>query len=150
MKLAIVIPGFQANERDWCIPAFTNLAHELAKSVELHIFALRYPGQKRKYRIGQVNVHAFGGGAVAGQRIPIASLFKLWRDASHAVQAEHRKASFHAIVGVWATESGWLATRIAKRLGVPSLVHLAGGELVWLPEIGYGSQGHGLARLLVR
>src|SRR5207237_7190882 len=36
------------------------------------------------------------------------------------------------------------------RLGVPSLAHLAGGELVWLPEIGYGNQGRGLARLLVR
>jgi glycosyltransferase involved in cell wall biosynthesis len=53
-------------------------------------------------------------------------------------------------MGVWATESGWLATVAAKRLGLPSLVHLAGGELVWLPDIRYGNQGRGLSRLLVR
>lgn len=150
MKLAIVIPGFQADERDWCIPAFTNLAHELAKSVELHVFALRYPGVRGDYRVGQVHVHALGGGILAGQRVPLVSLLNLWRDAARAVGSEHRKTNFQTIIGIWATESGWLATRIAKRLGVPSLVHLAGGELTWVPEIGYGNQQRGLARLLVR
>ncbi len=150
MKLALVIPGFQANERDWCIPAFTNLARELAKSVELHIFALRYPGEKRDYKIGQVYVHAIGAGAFAGRRVVGASLLKLWGDALLAIEGEHARASFEAIMGVWATESGWLATVAAKRLGLPSLVHLAGGELTWLPDIKYGSRGRGLARSLVR
>src|SRR5437762_12370432 len=138
MKLALVTPGFQADERDWCIPAFTNLAHELAKSVELHVFALRYPAKKRDYKIGQVHVHAIGGGAFAGQRIVGASLLKLWRDALSAIEKEHARNSFSAIIGVWATESGWLAPVAAMRLGVPSLVHLAGGELNWPHDIKYG------------
>jgi glycosyltransferase involved in cell wall biosynthesis len=150
MNLALVIPGFQADERDWCIPAFTNLARELAESIKLHVFALRYPGEKRNYKIGQVHAHAMGGGAFAGRRVVGASLLKLWRDALSAIEREHTKNRFDTIMGVWATESGWLATVAAKRLGLPSLVHLAGGELTWLPDIKYGSQGRGLARVLVR
>jgi glycosyltransferase involved in cell wall biosynthesis len=150
VRIALVIPGYQADASDWCIPAFTNLAHELAKSVELHVFALRYPGVRRDYKIGDVNVHAIGGGAVMGRRVYAGSLLKLWHDALSAIEREDAKARFTNVVGIWATESGWLATVAAKRLGVPSLVHLAGGELVWLPDIRYGNQGRGLARLLVR
>lgn len=149
MKLAIVIPGFQANERDWCIPAFTNLARELASMVELHVFTLRYPHVRRRYRIGDVRVHALGGGALFGTRLLGASLLKLWRDALSELQREHHRKPFDAIIGIWATESGWLATRAARMLGVPSLVHLAGGELTWLPQIKYGNYHPGLARLLV-
>lgn len=150
MKLAIVIPGFQADERDWCIPAFTNLARELSRYVGVHVFTLRYPGERRRYRIGHVRVHAVGGGAFGERRMVGLSLINLWRRAMTDIAAEHRRGPFTAILGIWATESGWLATRIARRLGVPSLVHLAGGETVRIPEIGYGNQGRGLARLLVR
>lgn len=149
MKLAIVIPGFQADEHDWCIPAFSNLARELSKSVDLHVFTLRYPGERRRYRVGDVKVHAIGGGALLGRRVVGASLGKLWLDALLDIRAEHRRGCFHAVVGIWATESGWLATKAAKMLGVASVVHLAGGELAWVPLIGYGNQRWGLARLLV-
>lgn len=149
MKLAIVIPGFQADERDWCIPAFTNLARELAATIELHVFTLRYPHVRRRYRIGDVRVHALGGGAFFGTRLLGASLLKLWRDALSEIRREHHRKAFDAIIGIWATESGWLATRAARMLGVPSLVHLAGGELTWLPQIKYGNYHRGLARMLV-
>jgi glycosyltransferase involved in cell wall biosynthesis len=50
---------------------------------------------------------------------------------------------------VWATESGWLATQAARALGVPSLVHIAGGELVYLPSIRYGYLRKGLDGVLL-
>jgi glycosyltransferase involved in cell wall biosynthesis len=150
MKLAIVIPGFQSDEQDWCIPVFTNLAHRLALSTEVHVFALRYPGRRHRYAVGRVQVHATGGGAMAGRRWWGLSLLRLWRQALADIHAEHARSPFAAIIGIWATESGWLAARAARSLGVPSLVHLAGGELVWLPSIRYGNMGPGLAALLVR
>ncbi len=150
MRLAIVIPGFQANEEDWCIPAFTNLARELSKSVSVHVFALRYPHVRGSYRVGRVWVHALGGGAFRGQRLFGVSLLNLWRDTMRKIKSLHSKQPFDAIIGLWASESGWLATRAAKRLGIPSLVHLAGGELVWLPEIRYGTKPMSLAGTLVR
>src|SRR5438477_7499405 len=150
MKLAVVIPGFQAHERDWCIPAFTTLARELAKTLDVHVFTLRYPPVRANYRVGAVRVHAIGGGSfAAGLRVPALSLLRLWTQAFAALEAEHQRGHFDAILGVWATESGWLAAHAARRLGVPSIVHLAGGELVWLPRIRYGNQGFGLAKLLV-
>jgi glycosyltransferase involved in cell wall biosynthesis len=149
MKLAIVIPGFQADERDWCIPAFTNLAQQLSESAEVHVFTLRYPARKDAYSIGKVRVHAVGGGAFKGRRLPGLSLLNLWREGFAQVAREHRLAKFDAVVGIWATESGWLATQIAAWLRIPSVVHLAGGELVWLPRIRYGNRRRGLARSLV-
>lgn len=149
MKLALVIPGFQADQADWCIPAFTNLAHELAKHVELHVFALRYPHRTANYTIGRVHVHALGGGAFKGRRVILLSLARLWQNLVYSIKREHAASPFSAIMGVWATESGWLATRAAQLLAVPSLVHLAGGELTYIPQIGYGNWQRGLDRLLV-
>jgi glycosyltransferase involved in cell wall biosynthesis len=45
------------------------------------------------------------------------------------------------IHGFWAGESGLMAGMLGKWLGVPVLISLGGGELSWLPEIGYGGQG---------
>ncbi len=149
LKLAIVIPGFQADDRDWCIPAFTNLAQELSKSTELHVFALLYPHRRDTYRIGDVTVHALGGGALRGRRVKGASLLKLWRDTLKEIETEHRRTPFGVIIGVWATESGWLAARAASRLGLPSIIHLAGGELTWIPAIRYGDRPRNPDRLLV-
>jgi glycosyltransferase involved in cell wall biosynthesis len=150
MRLAIVIPGFQTSEQDWCIPAFTNLAREMTKSNEVHVFALRYPHVRRSYKIGRVWVHAIGGGAIGGRRFFGASLLRLWRETLRHINAVHRRRQFDVIIGIWATESGWLATKAAHSLGVPSLVHLAGGELVWLPQIGYGTRRKSLPAILVR
>src|SRR5437763_863446 len=115
VKLALVIPGFQAHEHDWCIPAFTNLARELAKTQDLHVFTLRYPPVRANYRVGAVRVHAIGGGSFAGGlRVPAVSLLRLWGQTSAAIEAEHERGPFDAMIGVWATESGWLAARAAR------------------------------------
>jgi len=148
-KVALVIPGFQSSSDDWCIPVFTNLARELAKRVELHIFALRYPARRDRYTIGDVHVHALGGSIALGHRVPGAGIANLWARFLSEIDREHRLSRFSAIVGIWATESGRLATLAARRLKLPSLVHLAGGELVYIPQIRYGNRSRGLAGLLV-
>ncbi len=148
-RIALVIPGFQSSADDWCIPVFTNLAREMAKRAEIHVFALRYPNRRDTYMVGDVQVHSMGGGAFAGRRLPGFSLVKLWRDFLRTIEIEHAKAPFRAIVGIWATESGWLATRAARNLKVPSLVHLAGGELTHISQIGYGNRRRNLAGRLV-
>jgi glycosyltransferase involved in cell wall biosynthesis len=148
-KIAIVIPGFQSSTEDWCIPVFTNLAREISSRAELHVFALRYPHRRDTYMVGDVHVHALGGGAWSGLRIPGMSLLKLWRDSLLAIHGENARAPFKAVVGIWATESGWLATRAGMRLGLPSLVHLAGGELTYIPQLGYGNRRRNLAGRLV-
>src|SRR5207253_516516 len=123
------------------IPVFTNLARELAEQVELHVFALRYPQRRDNYTIGKVQVHSIGAGAVGRFRLFGISLGKLWTDFFATIEQVHSANPFDAVVGIWATESGWLAVQAARRLGLRSIVHLAGGEVVTLPYIGYGNRG---------
>jgi glycosyltransferase involved in cell wall biosynthesis len=150
MRLALVIPGFQSDENDWCIPAFTNLARILADQVDLHVFALRYPQRRDDYTLGKVRVHSIGAGAIFGTRIVGVSLLKLWSDFARTFGAEHASAPFDAVIGVWVTESGWLATRSAQEFNIPSLVHIAGGELINLPYMRYGNRSEALAGRMVR
>ncbi len=150
MRLALVIPGFQSDENDWCIPAFTNLARLLADHVDLDVFALRYPQRRDDYFIGKVHVHSIGAGAILGARIVGVSLLKLWSDFDRTFGAEHAIATFDAVMGVWATESGWLATRSAYELNIPSLVHIAGGELINLSYMRYGNRSEAMAGRMVR
>jgi len=95
-------------------------------------------------------VHALGGGAFGPLRVPVLSLGKLWAEAIAAIRAEHRFRSFDAILGIWATESGWIASQAGRLLHRPVAVHLAGGELAWFPDVGYGNARRGLARSLAK
>jgi len=149
MRIAIFIPGFQRDASDWCIPAFTNLARELAKEAQVDVFSLRYPPTPSAYRIRSVRVHSIGAGGFGQVRVPGISLMRLWHDVLRRFDLEHCKRQYDIVVGFWATESGALASIAAKRWGLPALVHLAGGELVWLPRIRYGNWQRGLAGALV-
>ncbi len=151
LKIALVVPGFAADAADWCIPALTNLARGLAArpGIELHIYALRYPHRQATYRLRGATVHAFGGAPLGGRRVWGASLGLLWTTFLAALRREHRRAPFALLHGFWATESGYLTAVAGRMLGIPALVHLAGGELVHDPPTGYGNQAPGLARLLV-
>ena len=73
----------------------------------------------------------------------------LWTTFLAALRREHRRAPFALLHGFWATELGYLTALAGRMLGIPALVHLAGGELVHDPPTGYGNQAPGLARLLV-
>ncbi len=50
------------------------------------------------------------------------------------------RRTFDVLHGLWADEPGFLAVSAGRLLGVPAVVSLLGGELVALPEIGYGGQ----------
>jgi glycosyltransferase involved in cell wall biosynthesis len=57
---------------------------------------------------------------------------------------------FDVLHGMWADEPGFVATTAARLLRVPSVVSLLGGELVGMPEIGYGGQLSRANRTLTR
>src|SRR5262249_55598045 len=54
--------------------------------------------------------------------------------------AEHQRGRFDVLHAFWVDEPGWVAAWAGWRLGVPVVLSLAGGELVRLPDIGYGLQ----------
>ncbi|MDQ7029828.1 MAG: glycosyltransferase family 4 protein [Ardenticatenia bacterium] len=141
MNVALVTPGFSAHERDWCIPALLELARALAATCEVTVIALRYPPRRGAYAVGTIPVHALGGGTVGGLgRLPLFAR-ALW--ALKATPAD----IYHAY---WGDEPGALSTLAGRLSSRPALVSLFGGELVAMPNIGYGGQLSRWNRLLVR
>lgn len=145
LKLGLIVPGFSASEDDWCIPALLNLVRELAQRHEVHMFSLRYPYRRGTYPVYGATVHAFGGALTAGP-----GRFPLLAQALASIVSQHRRRPFDLLHGLWADEPGFLAVTASRLLGVSAVVSLLGGELVGLPDIGYGGQLSRINRWLVR
>ncbi len=135
MKVALITPGFSTGEDHWAIPALRNLVQTLSSSLGLEVFALRYPFRRGAYLAGGVKVRAFGGGAVSGlRRLPL--VYRCWQ----AVLAAHQREPFDLVHGFWADEPGFIALQAGRRLGIPVVVSIMGGELVSFPDLDYGGQ----------
>lgn len=135
LKIAIITPGFSADENDWCIPMLYNLVRELARKHEIHVFTIRHPPRAGTYPFHGATVHALGGAA----RTSLARIPLLFR-ALTAILGEARRKPFDLLHAFWADEPGFLAVFAGGMLQIPRVVSLMGGELVGLREIGYGGQ----------
>lgn len=135
MKIALVVPGFSADERDWCIPALLDFVRVLARRADVHVFTLRWPERAARYEVYGASIHALGGRPRLGPRVA-----GLWVNALRAIAAEHRRGRFDVVHAFWVDEPGWVAAWASRWLGVPAVLSLAGGELTRLPDIGYGLQ----------
>ncbi len=144
MNVGLVVPGFSADAADWCIPALRHLARSLATTENVRVIAARYPYRSAQYQIDGAEVFAIGG----AQRRGSATAW-VWRRTLQALREQHRRRPFDVIHGFWATESGLLAALAGRFLNVPTLVSLAGGELVALRDIAYGDQRAAWERLKV-
>lgn len=145
MRIALVVPGFSADEEDWAIPCVQDLVQALAEGHELEIFALRYPSRNASYEVFGVRVDPLRGGLSGGvSRAPL-----IGRAVAHIMERARRR-SFDLVHGLWADEPGAVAAIAAGLLRVPALVSLMGGELVAMRDIGYGAQLSRANRLLLR
>jgi glycosyltransferase involved in cell wall biosynthesis len=135
VRVGLVVPGFSADANDWCIPALRNLALQLAGVADLHVFTLRYPARPARYELFGAHITALGGGEARG-----LGSAGLWRRTASALAAEHRAHPFDVLHAFWAGEPGFVSALMGRALRIPTVVSLAGGELVRLRDIGYG--GH--------
>jgi glycosyltransferase involved in cell wall biosynthesis len=62
----------------------------------------------------------------------------LWARTARAIAGEHRRGAFDVLHAFWVDEPGWVAAWAGRRLRVPVVLSLAGGELARMPDIGYG------------
>jgi len=135
MKIALIVPGFSAHEKDWCIPALLDYVRVLAQRAEVHVFTLRWPERGGTYPVFGATVYAMNGRQRLGARV-----FNLWARTVRAMATEHRRASFDAVHAFWADEPGWVGAVASRWLNVRFVLSLAGGELVGLRDIAYGLQ----------
>jgi len=128
VKLALVVPGGVDRSGEYrVIPALLSLIQRLARRHEVHVFALRQEPTPGRWQLGDASIHNIGDG---------------WRRprAVAAILREHRRAPFDAVQAIFSGHCSVVATAAARLCGRPCLVHVAGGELVALPSIGYGGR----------
>ena len=143
MKIALVTPGgLDRSGRERVMPALLWLVERLArnhdvKGVTLH----QYPDFCRYALLGAEIVNL----SPPVLRLPGLDLLHQTQQLLRFFRAENWYPDvLHAI---WASDSGRLAVLAGRLLGKPSLVSPWGGEMVFLPEIGYGGQRSWRSRL---
>ena len=142
MKVALIVPGgVDPAGEIRVIPALVALLGRLAAAHEVHVFATHQEAMPGKWILEGAHVHNLG--------LPRTA----WRAAA-AILREHRGRHFDVVHAFWAGRHGALAVGMGALLGVPSVVHVAGGELAALHDIGYGGcrswRGRATARIVLR
>ncbi|HSF19549.1 MAG TPA: glycosyltransferase [Vicinamibacteria bacterium] len=144
MNVGIVLPGFATSDQDWCIPAITSLVRALSERHDVRVFALRYPHHLGPYRAHGARVFPLGGAQSKG----LSRAFHLAR-AVRIIFSQHMRRSFDVMHAFWADEPGYVTIQASRWLRMPAIVTIAGGELVSMPEIGYGGRTSLLNRYFV-
>jgi glycosyltransferase involved in cell wall biosynthesis len=128
MRIALVVPGgVDPSGENRVIPALLALVRRLARTHDLQVFALRQQALPGRWELFGAPVQNIGA-----RRSRLRGV--------RAICAEHRMHPFDVIHAIWSGSPGLVAVAAARILGVPSVVHVAGGELVALPAIAYGGR----------
>ena len=135
MKLALVVPGGVDRSGELrVIPVLLALIERLARTHDVHVFALRQETVAGRWELAGATIHNIGHGWTRLRAVA-------------AIRNEHRRAPFDLVHAIFSGPCSLVAVAAAKLLGLPSLVHVAGGELVALHEIDYGGRQNWKGRL---
>ncbi len=136
MRIALVVPGGVDRSGEYrVIPALLALIARLSAQDDVHVFALRQEPEACDWDLAGARIHNIGS-----RHTRLRALL--------AIGAVHRASPFSVVHAIWSGACGEIAVTAARILGIPSVVHVAGGELVALREIGYGGRlnWHGRVR----
>lgn len=144
-RVAWITTGFPSNENDSEGAAFLlELARELSKDIDLTIFSLY--SSKSQCKFYDAKVFAFGIGT---PELNVMKKLGIWKSCKDKFKEEHLKKSFDVIHSMWAGESGYVASKLAKKFKLPLIVNVCGGELAEIKEINYGSRTKFLQKIFV-
>lgn len=131
MHVVLVVPGgVDRGGRERVIPALLWLIEDLATRHRVTVVAL---GQEE-----QAGAYPLLGATVVNVPPERKGPHRLARQIARGVRAAGVNGAPDVVHGFWASVSGLVAVAAARRWRVSGIVHVAGGELVALPEIGYG------------
>lgn len=131
VHVAVVVPGgVDPSRRERVIPALHGLVGGLAARHQVTVVTLGQHDRARRWDLDGVTVID-----VPAERPGPHRLARIVARGIAAVGSQGRPDLVH---GLWASVSGLVAVGAAARWRVPSLVHVAGGELVAMADLGYG------------
>jgi glycosyltransferase involved in cell wall biosynthesis len=126
MRVALVVPGGVDRTGEYrVIPALLALLRRLARVHDVQVFALHQESLPAEWQLEGAHIHNIG------------SRFTRVR-ALRAIVSLHRASPFDIVHSIWSGSCGLIAVAAGTLMGRPSIVHVAGGELVALPDICYG------------
>ena len=127
MRIALIVPaGVSRDGEHYVIPALLWLVERLARRHDVEVIALRQEATPATWRLLGATIHN------VGRRPSTLRALEL-------VLRLHRSQPFDVFHAIWAGGPGAVAFAAARLCRRPVLVHLAGGELVWMPDIAFGS-----------
>jgi glycosyltransferase involved in cell wall biosynthesis len=128
MRIALVIPGGVDRSLEYrVIPALLALISRLAINNDVQVFALHQEIKAGQWQAAGAHIRNIGSKHTVVRAV-------------RAICAEHRTAPFDLVHAIWAGWCGVIAVTSGKLLGIPSLVHITGGEIASIAEIGYGGR----------
>jgi glycosyltransferase involved in cell wall biosynthesis len=128
MRIALVVPGGVDRSGEYrVIPALLALISRLALHNDIQVFALRQEVHPAEWELAGAHIRNIGSGQTALRAVS-------------AICSVHRSMPFDVVHAIWSGWSGMVAVASGKILGIPSLIHVAGGELASIPEIAYGGR----------
>jgi len=128
MRIAMVVPGGVDRSLEYrVIPALLALISRLAINNDVQVFALHQEIEAGEWQAVGAHIRNIGSKHTALRAV-------------RAICAEHRTAPFDVVHAIWSGWCGLIAVTSGRLLGIPSLVHIAGGELVSITEIAYGGR----------
>ena len=131
----MVVPGGVDRSGEYrVIPVLLALLARLASRNEVHVFALRQESRRASWDLAGAHIHNIGTGFTIPRAI-------------QAIRVIHRTSPFHLVQSIWSGTPGSIAVAAARILRLPCLIHVAGGELVALSDIGYGGRMSWLGRV---
>ncbi|MGH8220305.1 MAG: glycosyltransferase family 4 protein [Steroidobacteraceae bacterium] len=135
MRIALIVPGGVDRSGEYrVVPALLALIERLSAHHDVHVFAMHQEPRPATWTLLGAVIHNIGAGDTRVR-------------ALQGILREHRSSAFDLVHGVWGGMSGFVAVLSARLIGRPSLVHLAGGELVSLPALGYGGRRRWVGRI---
>ncbi len=135
MRIGLIVPGgVDRSARFRVIPVLLSLIERLARRHEVLVVALNQEPEACEYDLLGAHVVNLGetqNHGILGWARQMAGLLSALKSFGR---------SFDLLHAVWAHQPGSIAVAAGTRLGIPVVVSIGGGEMVRMPEIGYGGQ----------
>ena len=128
MRIALVVPGgVDRSGEHRVIPSVLWLVERLARRHDVQVIVPLQEPRPGSWELLGTTVHNVG--------------LRWWRLGSvRTLRRLHRTRPFDVFHAIWARGAGEVAVWGARICDRPSVVHVMGGELVWLPEVGFGTR----------
>jgi glycosyltransferase involved in cell wall biosynthesis len=126
MRIAMVVPGGVDRSGEYrVIPALLGLIERLSRHHDVQVIALTQESEPAGWDLAGARIHNIG---IRHTRLrAVRTIYEL-----------HQALRFDVIQAIWSGNCGLIAAAAGRLLGIPSLIHVTGGELVAIPDIGYG------------